>query len=106
MLAKQHESEKHHSRVFADAELPKHELLEIHRSKISLHHAKEDYSYPMIRLPHTLSVAAGLPTRIYQTIHEGGLAFLVVISPKEKAPGIPKTSVLTWRRSPIVALRA
>jgi hypothetical protein len=84
MLAKQHESEKHHSRVFADAELPKHELLEIHRSKISLHHAKEDYSYPMIRLPHTLSVLAGLPTRIYQTIHEGGLAFSWSFHQKKK----------------------
>jgi hypothetical protein len=28
-----------------DAALPKHERLEIHRSKISLHRAKEDYSY-------------------------------------------------------------
>ncbi len=54
-------------------------LSEIHSSTISLHHAKEGYNYPTIRLPHTLSKLAGLPTRIYQTLHEGALAFLVVI---------------------------
>jgi len=32
-----------------------HELLEVHRSKISLHRAKADYSYPTIRLPYTFS---------------------------------------------------
>jgi hypothetical protein len=45
------------------------ELLEVHRSKISLHHAKSGYDYPSIRLPHTLSKLAGLSTRIYQTVH-------------------------------------
>jgi len=55
-------------------------LCEIHRSKISLHCAKTGYSYPTIRLPHTLSTLAGLSTRIYQTVHEGALAFLVVIA--------------------------
>ena len=30
--------------------LPKHELLEVHRSKISLHHAKSGYDYTTIRL--------------------------------------------------------
>ncbi len=54
-------------------------LSEIHSSTISLHHAKEGYNYPTIRLPHTLSKLAGLPTRIYQIIHEGALAFLVVV---------------------------
>ncbi len=67
-----------------------HELLEIHRSKISLHHAKSDYDYPSIRLPHTFTTLAGLSTRIYQTIHEGALAFLVVVSsvwtPSESRP--------------------
>jgi hypothetical protein len=57
-----------------------HELLEVHRSKISLHHAKTDYRYPTIRLPYTFSKLAGLPTRIYQTVHDGALAFLVVVS--------------------------
>jgi hypothetical protein len=60
--------------------LPQHELLEIHRSKISLHHARTDYNYPTIRLPHTFSMLAGLRTRIYQTVHDGALAFLVVVS--------------------------
>jgi hypothetical protein len=56
-------------------------LLGISRSKISLHRAKAGYSYSTIRLPHTFSELAGLPTRIYQTVHDGALAFLVVISP-------------------------
>ncbi len=56
------------------------QLFEIHRSKISIHRAKADYSYPTIRLPHTFSTLAGLPTRIYQTVHDGALAFLVVVS--------------------------
>jgi hypothetical protein len=34
----------------------------------------------MIRLPHTFSKLAGLSTRIYQTGHEGALAFLIVVS--------------------------
>ncbi|MGZ4864566.1 MAG: hypothetical protein ACXV5H_07105 [Halobacteriota archaeon] len=55
-------------------------LSEIYRSTISLHHAKERYNYPTIRLPHTLAKLAGLPAHIYQTIHEGALAFLVVIA--------------------------
>ncbi|MGZ7199983.1 MAG: hypothetical protein ACXVIG_08460 [Halobacteriota archaeon] len=54
-------------------------LYPIHHSTISVHHAKEGYDYPMIRLPHTLSKLIGLPTRIYQTIHDGSLAFLVVV---------------------------
>ena len=59
---------------------PNHELLEVHRSKISIHHAKAGYDYPAIRLPFTLSGLAGLPTRIYQTVHDGALALLVVSS--------------------------
>jgi hypothetical protein len=80
---------------------PKVGLLETHHSKISLHRAKAGYNYPTIRLPHTLSALAGLSTKIYQTVHEGALAFLVVISPTAKASESPKSSVLTWRRSPV-----
>jgi hypothetical protein len=91
--------------VFADAILPKHELLEIYHSKISLHHAKADYDYPTIRLPHSFSKLAGLPTRIYQAVHDGTLAFLVVVSPKglasENAIESAKSSVFTRRRSRI-----
>lgn len=60
-------------------------LHEIHRSKISLHRAKAGYSYPTIRLPHTFSKLAGLPTRIYQAIHDGALAFLVVVGSRSTA---------------------
>jgi hypothetical protein len=70
----------------------KNELLEIHRSKISLHRAKVGYKYPTIRLPHTFSKLAGLSTQIYQTIFDGSLAFLTVISPTENASKHPKPS--------------
>ncbi|MGZ4942479.1 MAG: hypothetical protein ACXV6K_08925 [Halobacteriota archaeon] len=69
-----------YSDISACGALPRTELPEVHRSKISLHHAKADYRHPTIRLPHTFSKLAGLPTRIYQTLHEGALAFLVVIA--------------------------
>jgi hypothetical protein len=91
---------KHRADLFTSCALPKSDLLEI-RGKISLHHAKEGYSYPTIRLPHTFSKLAGLPTRIYQTVHNGALAFLVVLSPGEKVVNSSETSVLTWRRSPV-----
>jgi hypothetical protein len=57
---------KYCSDFFANVAPLKNELLEIHQSRISLHHAKAGYSYPTIRLPHTFSVLGGLPTRIYQ----------------------------------------
>jgi hypothetical protein len=89
---------QHYPSFVANVTPVKNELLEIHRSRISLHHAKAGYSYPTIRLPHTFSVLAGLPTIIYQTVYEGALAFLVVISPKENASKAPKSSVFTRRR--------
>jgi len=73
---------EHYQDLFANFALPRRELLEIHRSKISLHFAKAAYRYPTIRLPYTLSKLAGLPTHIYQTVHDGALAFLVVVSPR------------------------
>jgi hypothetical protein len=54
--------------------------LEVHRSKISLTRAKVGYDYPTIRLPFAFSGLIGLSTRIYQTVHDGALAFLVVVS--------------------------
>lgn len=96
---------------YPNVEMPKHELLEIRRSKISLHHAKEGYSYPTIRLPYKFSQLAGLSTRIYQTVHDGTLAFVVVVSSanlsrntseRSKNNGASaKSSVFTWRRSPV-----
>jgi len=85
---------EHYPDFYTDFALPNLQL-EVHRSKISLHYAKADYKYPTIRLPHTFSVLAGLRTKIYQTVHEGALAFLVVISPKENASTSPKSPVLT-----------
>jgi|SRR5665647_640999 len=77
-------------------------LTPIHHGVISVHHAKEGYDYPTIHLPHTLSKLAGLPTRIYQTLHDGALAFLIVVSPRnatsENTAERLKNSVLTWRR--------
>jgi hypothetical protein len=97
--------------LYHDGEMPSHELLEIRRSKISLHHAKEGYSYPTIRLPYELSQLAGLSTRIYQTVHEGALAFVVVVSSanvsrntseRSKNNGASaKASAFTRRRSPV-----
>jgi hypothetical protein len=60
--------------------MPNHELLEAHHSKISLHHANAGYDYPAMRLPFTFLGLTGLSTRIYQTVHDGALAFLVVVS--------------------------
>ena len=37
--------------LFVEAAQPKQELLEIHHSTISTHHAKTGYKYPTIRLP-------------------------------------------------------
>jgi len=102
----------HYPDIHPDVAMPNHELLEIHRSKISLHHAKADYTYPTIRLPHTFSALAGLSTQIFQTVHKGALAFLVVVSPPNKAAEKSadiseniiknaKSPVLTWRRSPV-----
>ena len=48
--------------------------------KILARHAKPGYDYPTIRLPFTFSGLIGAPTRIYQTVYDGALAFLVVIS--------------------------
>ncbi len=90
--------------LFLDGMLPKRELLQIHHSKISLHYAKEGYSYPTIRLPHTFSMLAWLPIKIYQTIHEGSLAFLVVVSSKEKAASSLKSSVFTRRQLFVIKL--
>jgi hypothetical protein len=67
--------------------------LEIHRSKISLTRAGAGYDYPTIRLPFAFSRLIGLSTRIYQTIHDGALAFLVVVSPSRSNPDTRETGV-------------
>ena len=92
---------EHYQDLLTDFAPPKRELLGVHHGKISLHNAKEGYDYPTIRLPHTLSKLAGLPTSVYQTVHDGALTFLVVIAPGEKAVNSSESPVLTWRRSPV-----
>ncbi len=96
---------EHYPDLITNSALPRHELLEIHRSKISIHRAKAGYSYPTVRLPYAFSKLAGLSTRIYQTVHDGALAFLMVVSPietaSENAAERRKMPVLTWRRSPV-----
>ncbi len=101
---------EHYQYALTDSALfPTGELLEIHRSKISLHRAKAGYDYPAIRLPFTFSGLIGLSMRIYQTVHEGALAFLVVVSPTSKrsldrhenASLSTESPALTWRRSPV-----
>jgi hypothetical protein len=103
---------QHYPDLFTEAALPKQELLEIHRSTISIHHAKTGYNYPTIRLPHTFEALTGLSTRIFQTVHHGALAFLVVISSASSPSGSSpdqhenvlssaKASVFTRRRSPV-----
>jgi hypothetical protein len=98
--------------VFNEGALPNHELLEINHSKISLHHAKSGYDYPTIRLSYMFSKLVGLSTCIYQTVYEGALAFLVVVSSIDKAAEKSviilknasknaKSPALTWRRSPV-----
>jgi hypothetical protein len=57
------------------------ELLKIHRSRISLTRARAGYDYPTIRLPFAFSRLIGPSTQICQTVHDGALAFLVVVSP-------------------------
>ena len=78
-------SPEYYSNLHTDFALPKNELLEIHRSRISLHRAKANYAYPTIRLPHTLAKLAGFSTKIYQTVHNGALAFLVVLHSSNKS---------------------
>ena len=79
-------------------------LREVHHSKIFAHHAKAGYNYPTIHLPFALSGLIGRSTRIYQTVHDGALAFFVVVSQsrgtdnnelKENAAESPKRPVDT-----------
>jgi hypothetical protein len=79
---------EHYPDLFADV-APKSELLEVQRSKISLHRAKTGYYYPTIRLPHTFSKLAPIHANL-QIIYDGSLAFLTAIAPIESASKHPK----------------
>jgi hypothetical protein len=61
-------------------------LQQIDRTVISRHLVKAGFDYPTIRLPHTFSMLAGLSTRIYQTLHDGAFAFLVVVAGSGSSP--------------------
>ncbi|MGZ4942562.1 MAG: hypothetical protein ACXV5P_09780 [Halobacteriota archaeon] len=46
---------------------------------ISLQSAKASHAYPIIRLPRAFRGLAGSKAEIYQTVHDGKLAFLVKV---------------------------
>ncbi len=46
--------------------------------KISVQSAKPSHAYPIIRLPREFRRLAGTAAKIYKTMHNGALAFLVV----------------------------
>ncbi len=53
---------------------------------ISVQSAKASHAYPIIRLPRAFRELAGSKAAIYQTVHDGKLAFVVKIldHPEEK----------------------
>jgi hypothetical protein len=55
-------------------------------NKISVQSAKASYAYPIIRLPREFRRLAGAAATIYETTHNGALAFLVV----PKSDNVPK----------------
>jgi hypothetical protein len=68
---------------------------------ISVQSAKPSHAYPIIRLPREFRRLAGAAATIYQTTHNGALAFLVVPHRKRKGhttdsdADIEKTSLYT-----------
>jgi hypothetical protein len=86
------------NRLHAVSENPA--LHEIQRGTIREHHAKAGYDYPTIRLPFTFSGLIGRSTRIFQTVHDGALAFLVVVSP-ESSPKSEVTPFQVQKPSPL-----
>jgi len=71
---------------------------EVHHSKIFAHYAKARYTYPTIHLPFAFSGLIGLSTRIYQTMHDGALAFLVVVLPLDS---VSENAAESSRPSPL-----
>jgi hypothetical protein len=51
--------------------------------KISVQSSKPSHAYPIIRLPRAFRRLAGVAATIYETTHNGGLAFLVVPNRKD-----------------------
>ena len=50
--------------------------------KISIQSSKPSHAYPIIRLPREFRELAGSKADIYQTMHDGKLAFLVAVGKK------------------------
>ncbi|MGZ4868973.1 MAG: hypothetical protein ACXV2F_01215 [Halobacteriota archaeon] len=59
--------------------------------KIGVHSKKKSHAYPVIRLPREFRRLVGAAATIFETTHNGALAFLVVPhhKPKRSAPGAP-----------------
>jgi len=55
-------------------------LREVHQATIRAHHAKKGYDYSTIHLPPMFLPLIGLKTHIYEMVHNGALASLVVVS--------------------------
>ncbi len=51
---------------------------------IGLHSKKKSHAYPVIRLPREFRKLVGAAATIYETTHNGGLAFLVVPHSRHK----------------------
>ena len=51
--------------------------------KISVQSSKPSHAYPIIRLPREFRELAGATATIYQTVHDGALAFLVVVNSQQ-----------------------
>ena len=47
---------------------------------ISVQSSKQSHAYQIIRLPREFSRLAGASATIYQTVHDGAQAFLVVVN--------------------------
>ncbi len=67
--------------------------------KIGVHSKKSPYTYPVIRLPREFRKLVGAVATVFETTHNGALAFLVVPHSREsessaRAP-IPKLSLYT-----------
>jgi hypothetical protein len=60
----------HYPSCFSNVALPTTELLDIHYSKISLHRAKAGSATRRFGCLFYFSQLAGMPTRIYQTVHD------------------------------------
>jgi len=50
---------------------------------ISVQSSKPSHAYPIIRLPREFSGLVGAAATIYQTVHDGALAFLVVVNSQQ-----------------------